>query len=127
MSNKTPNTKGLLNYAKKKTENTLEKVESSLKQMVKQQQFINFNTVAKASGVSKAFLYRNAALRERIETLRRQQHGLSSPSQVKRNLNNDSKDVIITALRKRINALEKENKQLKDQLNTHLKKIYQEI
>lgn len=41
--------------------------------MIKKQIKINFNSVSAESGVSKAFLYRNTELRERIEKLRNQQ------------------------------------------------------
>ena len=64
----------------------------------------------------KAYLYNNQELRERIETLRRQQEGLSSPKQVKREMSDASKDVLLAAKNKRIKVLEEENKRLKTEL-----------
>lgn len=74
----------------------------ALKKLIKQQGKINFNSVAEATGVTKAFLYRKQQIRERIETLRQQQSGLSSSKQVKRNTSDKSKAVIIASLRERI-------------------------
>lgn len=127
MANENPNVEALVKHAKSKTEATLLKVENSLKNMIKKQMKINFNSVSEESGVSKAFLYKNLELRERIDTLRRQQEGLSSPKQVKRNTSDASKDVIIATLRRRIKDLEKENKELKEQIKVQLGKVYQQI
>lgn len=79
------------------------------------------------SGVSKAYLYNNQGIRERIETLRKQQEGLSSPTQEKKQMTDASKDVLIAAKNKRIKELEAENKRLKDEL-MHLRgKLYDNI
>ncbi|MGG2134718.1 DUF6262 family protein [Bacillus sp. S2(2024)] len=109
MSNENPNTEGIIKYAKLKTETTIQKVEEAIKKMIKKQMKRNFNSVSAESGGSKAFLYRNTEIRDRIETLRKQQEGLLSIKQVKRNMSDASKDVIITSLRKRIKDLENEN------------------
>ncbi|MFC3748702.1 DUF6262 family protein [Paenibacillus sp. GCM10012306] len=127
MSNPHPNYKGLLSHAKFKKETTIKKVDSALKLMIKKQMKINFNTVSEEADVSKAFLYKDAQIRERIEILRKQQLGLSSPKQVKRSTSEASKDVIIVSLRNRITLLEKENKQLKEQLKIHFGLVYNEI
>ncbi|WP_273716705.1 DUF6262 family protein [Alkalihalobacillus pseudalcaliphilus] len=42
-----------------------------------------FNQVAMESGVSKAFLYNNQEIRNRIEGIRKQQEGLNSPQTIK--------------------------------------------
>lgn len=65
-------------------------------------------------GVSKAYLYKNQELRERIETLRKQQEGLPSHKQVKREMTDASKDVLIVA----------KNKWLKEELSKLRGKIY---
>lgn len=95
MGNQKPNVSGLINNAKEKKEKTLKKVEQSIKQMIKTQQKINFNSVATHSGVSKTYLYKSPNLKERIEYLRSQQEGILSIKQVKRNVSEESKDVII--------------------------------
>lgn len=75
-----------------------------------------FNSVSIESGVSKTYLYNNSDVRERIDTLRRQQEGLPSPKLVKREMSDASKDVLIAAKNKRIKELEEENKNLKNEL-----------
>ncbi|PFW21856.1 transposase [Bacillus cereus] len=127
MSNDNPNTEGIIKHAKLKTEKTIQKVEEAIKKMIKKQMKINFNSVSEESGVSKAFLYRNIELRDRIETLRKQQEGSPSIKQVKRNMSDASKDVIIASLRKRVKGLEKENKEIKEQLKVQFGKIYEGI
>jgi hypothetical protein len=127
MANKSPNFKGLLIHAKNKTDSAITKVEDTLKSLIKTQKRINFNSVSEEAGISKGFLYKNTELRQRIELLRKQQLGLSSPKQVKRNMSDASKDVIIATLRNRIIGLENENKQLKERLKINLGKVYDEI
>lgn len=127
MANKEPNTQSLIKHSKMKTERTVKKVEDALKVMIKNQMLINFNSVSKEANVSKAFLYRNQSLRLRIDTLRNQQSGLSSPKKVKRNMSDSSKDVLIESLRKRIEKTEKENDILKKRLQKFLIDVYEEI
>jgi cell shape-determining protein MreC len=102
-------------------------VESTIKEMIKQQMKINFNSVSTKSGVSKPFLYKYSEIRSRIETLRKQEENLETPKQVKRKMTEQSKDVIIASLRKRNKLLEEENKRLKEQLKVDWAAIYNEI
>ena len=95
--------------------------------MMKKQLNINFNSVAEQEKVSKGFLYKNQKLRSRIEVLRKQQEGLSSVKQVKRNISDASKDVIIVSLRERLKGLEQENKELKKKLKIQFGKIYDNL
>lgn len=127
MGNLKPNVSGLVEKAKEKREKTLRKVEQSIKQMIKTQQKINFNSVATHAGVSKTYLYKTPNLKERIEYLRSQQEGILSIKQVKRNVSEESKDVIIASLRKRVKELEKECKELKEKVKINYGKIYNNI
>lgn len=120
-------TAGLLKYSKQKTEQKKNDVDLALKKLIKQQGKINFNSVAEAANVTKAFLYRNPQIREQIETLRQQQFGLPSSKQVKRNTSDKSKDVIIASLRKKIKKLEEENTRLKEQRQKKLGDIYKNL
>jgi len=52
------------------------------------------------STTSKAYLYNNQEIRNGIETLRKKQKGLPSPKQVKREMRDASKDVLIAAIQK---------------------------
>jgi hypothetical protein len=127
MANKNPNTGPLLQSIENKKLLTFQKVEKTIKEMIKQQQKINFNSVAEKSGVSKSFLYKYDNIRNRIDRLRKQEEGLETPKQVKRKMSEQSKDVIIASLRKRNNELEEENKKLKEQLKLDWAEIYKQI
>src|SRR5690625_6172631 len=80
--------------------------------MIKQKQKINFISVAEKSGVSKSFLYKYSDIRNRIKTLRKQEEGLETPKQVKREMTEQSKDVIIASLRKRNKRSEEHTSEL---------------
>jgi hypothetical protein len=95
--------------------------------MIKKQMKINFNAVAEEAGVSKSFLYKYKDIRERIEILRQQQEGLESPRQVKRNMSDQSKDVIVASLKKRNKELDEENKELKKQIKVGFSDFYDSI
>lgn len=127
MANKNPNTEPLLRSIEDKKQKTKQKVESTIKEMIKKQEKINFNIVSVKSGVSKPFLYKYSDIRSRIETLRKQEEKLDTPNQVKRNLTEQSKDVVIASLRKKIKQLEEENKKLNEQLKVDWAAIYNEF
>ncbi len=127
MANKKINTGPLLRSIEEKKQKTILKVESTIKEMIKQQMKINFNSVSTKSGVSKPFLYKYSEIRSRIETLRKQEENLETPKQVKRKMTDQSKDVIIASLRKRNKFLEEENKKLKEQLKVDWAAIYNKI
>src|SRR5258708_38091609 len=68
-----PNMHGLLAYAQRKAEETQKRVHQAIDQILREQQSVNFNTVAKAANVTKSYLYAHQDVRERIEALRTQQ------------------------------------------------------
>lgn len=127
MANQNPNTEPLLRSIEEKKQKAKQKVESTIREMIKQKEKINFNSVSVKSGVSKPFLYKYTEIRSRIETLRKQQEKLDSPTQVKRNMTDSSKDVVIESLRKKVKHLEEENKKLKEQLKVDWAAVYNEI
>lgn len=127
MANKNPNIGPLLKSIGEKQQRTFDKVEETLKNMIKKQLKINFNSVAEESGVSKSFLYKYNQIRDRIETLRKQQEGLDSPRQVRREMTEQSKDVIIASLKERNKKLEEENKKLREQLKMNFADVYNQI
>lgn len=117
MKDKHPrNTVGVKQHAIRKSHEAARKVDESIQRLIKSKAKINFNSVSMDSGVSKAFLYNNMTIRNRIEMLRKQQDGLPSPQDMKQNMTDASKDVIIAAKNKRIKELEDENKRLKGEL-----------
>jgi len=98
---------------------TKEKVENAIKRLTKDSKAINFNSVAKEAGVTKATLYNHSDIRERIEFLRDQQEKAYSNARVKRDEANQ--DAMIASLRRRIKKLEGRIEGLEDE-NKKLRK-----
>lgn len=105
------NTCGFTESTKKKVKACQDRVDKAIQDLIKEKGKINFNSVAERAHVSKKYLYDNHF--DRINELRRQQEGLPSPKQVKREMTDASKDVLIVAKTKRIKALEDEVRRLK--------------
>ena len=89
---------------------TKESVENAIKRLTRDSKAINFNSVAKEAGVTKATLYNHTDIRERIEFLRNQQEKAYSNSRVKRDEANQN--AMIASLRRRIEKLEAKIKEL---------------
>lgn len=106
---------------------TQKKVDKAIQRLIKVQKSINFNSVAGESGVTKKTLYDNKDIRERIETLRHQQSQVPTPSQVKREMDNNNKDAIIASLKRKIKRLEEENKELKERIKINYADIYKQL
>lgn len=126
-SNHQRNTEGLKASAMQKRQETAKKVDEAIKLLIKEKALINFNSISKRSGVSKAYLYQHQAIRERIETFRKQQQGLPSRKHIKNEMADSSKDVLLNAKNKRIKLLEDEIKRLKDQLKRLGGELYHNI
>src|SRR5690625_1298763 len=118
MSNKKPNTSKIIELAKQKSKDAEKQVFSTIKSMIKNRKAINFNTVSKESMVSKSFLYKNTGIRNKIDMLRNEQGNLKNVINHKSNTSEKSKDIIIESLKFKIEHLEKENKELKEALET---------
>ena len=67
------NTAGLVAHAHQRKEEKRQRVDEAITRLLREHKAINFNTVAKATGVSKAYLYSQPQFRERIEVLRQQE------------------------------------------------------
>lgn len=77
MNKNNKNTKGLKEFAEKKNQETIEKVNKAIDKLKRSKtKSINFKTVAEEAGVSKATLYNNDILKERILSLRAIQKGV---------------------------------------------------
>ncbi|PNZ40851.1 DUF6262 family protein, partial [Staphylococcus simulans] len=83
---------------------------------------INFNIVSKHSKVSKATLYKNNKIRNKIEKLREQNREIF----VHKN-KNDGKDALISSLKRKVNSLEKEKKMLKEEISVLYSRLYEDI
>lgn len=118
-------TKGLKEYAKHKSEITLDKVDKAIRELSLSEQRINFNSVSQLSGVSKTYLYNNEEVKSRIEELRQKQLSKTMNQRAKYDKTSKSKDIIILAKDKKIKELEQENKRLKEQLEVLRGKLYE--
>lgn len=123
------NTTGIAAHAQRRKEHKHKEVEDAIATLLREQKLINFNTVAKTAGVSKAYLYSQADLRERIEALRQQtmeqmvrERATHSPGKT-----DASRDLVILAKDRRIKALEVENQKLQQQLKGALAKAYDRL
>jgi hypothetical protein len=75
------NTEGLKEFAEKKNQETIEKVNNTIDKLKRSKtKKINFKTVAEEAGVSKATLYNNDILKERILSLRAIEKGVPDDS-----------------------------------------------
>ena len=118
------NTSGLKAFAQRKSQEKAIKVADTIRVLIESREKINFNSVALRAGVTKAYLYKHLEFRERIEALREEQSGLALPKQLKREMTNTSKDILIAAKNKRIRELETANKKLKDEIAKFRGKFY---
>ena len=120
-------TKQLKKLHDKRRSLTQENVDEAIQRLIKTQKSINFNSVANESGITKATLYNNIDIRQRIETLREQQSQVPTPSQVKREMDDNNKDAIIASLKRKIKRLEEENKELREQVKVNYAEIYKQL
>jgi hypothetical protein len=127
-----PNTRGLLAHAQRKAAETQQRVHQAIDRLLREQEVVNFNSVAKAANVTKSYLYANVDVRERIEALRAKlSQERIEQQQVERKLHqartDKTKEVLLEARDRRIKALEEENRQLKAQLREAYGKLYEQV
>lgn len=131
MSTKTwsRDTSGLTAHAKRRSEEKWKRVDEAITHLLRERQAINFNSVAKAAGVSKAYLYGQPSIRGRVEALRQQEMETVVRERVVRmaGKTDASKDLVILAKERRIKELEEENRQLKKDLQVALGKAYDRL
>lgn len=129
------NTEGLKEFAQKKNQETIDKVNKAIDKLKRSKtKSINFKTVAEEARVSKATLYNNDVLKERILSLRAIEKGVpngdivaTSKDKIKtkddkikqlyeeaKRLKEDKQNLIIQLVE--MEELKEENKRLKEQL-----------
>lgn len=124
------NSAGLLRYARYKQEEARRRVEQALEEVVRRQEPAGFHRIAALAGVSRSYLYSEPAIRARIEVLRQREdlHPASIPARQtggRASQRSDAgKDVLLVAKERRIQALEAENRRLKEELRVALGKLY---
>src|SRR5690242_12376199 len=127
-----PNIAGILAHAQRKSEAAQQRVHQAIDQLLREQQIVNFNTVAKAANVTKSYLYAHQQVRERIEALRTQQgqeriERQRAEHQQHQARTDRTKDVLLEARDRRIKALEAENRKLKEDLKAAYGKLYDQL
>jgi len=115
MSNPNPNIAKMLEYSRYRTEQSVNKVNIAISQMLKDDVSVNFNSVSEHAGVSKRFLYSQAEIKEKIVKLRSQPCSKQLQS-AKSTLNESSKDVIISRQKLKIQSLNAEISKLRNEL-----------
>jgi DNA-binding Lrp family transcriptional regulator len=119
------NTSGLKSTAGKKKEVALKETDEAIKRLVKTEKPINFNTVAEEAGVSKAWLYKETEVSERIKRLREKSSSKKPSTRTTTSKVGDaSKDALIATLKARVKELESENSDLKKQLEVVYGKLH---
>jgi len=120
-------TRGLRANAQRKAAVTEQRAEAALALLIQEQRPITFKAVAETAGISTAWLYEHEAIKERIMHLRAQQ---TPKAQVKipprEQASSTSKDAMIAALRQRIQKLERENRDLKQQVEVAYGLLHQQ-
>lgn len=111
------NTSGLKTNAQAKRQEAFDKVEKGIQKLLKEKRPINFNQVAEASGVSKAWLYKESDVKKRIEHLRAQsKQGKKLPRKI--SATEASTKALNITLQSRIKKVEAENRELRRQNET---------
>lgn len=131
MSEKTwkRNTTGLAAYTHQRKEQKYKQAEEAITTLLREHEAVNFNSVAKAARVTKAYLYSQPLLRDRIETLREREREQRVRGHATHPVGKTdaSKDTVILAKDRRIKELEAENQRLKKELQVALGKAYDQL
>src|SRR5699024_12675588 len=98
----------IVRLAKQKSRRTRENVDKVISKLSLEGKTINFNTVAKEANVSKSCLYKEHDIRQRIESLRKQQKTENVISKHKKS--SSTEKVLIKTIKTRV-------KEIKDRKN----------
>lgn len=109
-----PKTHGLANSAKKKRQATFDKVDNGIQKLIKDKGTISFKSVAETAGVSKAWLYKEPTVKQRIQQLQAQQKKTGQSSRPTPP-SDHSLRALNGTLRDRIKRLEHDNRELRQQ------------
>lgn len=102
------------------------KAMETIERLKRENKPVNFNSVYLHSGVSKHFLYQDAEVRKKIDSIRKDEDERKKVLHNKYDKTSKSKDVIIETKDKYIAKLEAENKKLRNELNRLRAMIYEE-
>lgn len=101
----------------------LQRTDEALGRLAQAGQPVNFRRVAEAAGVSAAWLYKEPAVKARIEQLRAQ--GVPPIARAPQHRASEaSKEAMLAALRQRVTRLEQENRALKQKVEAAYGQLY---
>jgi Family of unknown function (DUF6262) len=124
----TRNTSGLEASAKRRAESTRRRVDDAIARLLQDPTLrINFNTVASAAGVAKAYLYKQPTLRNQIDLLRREQDEGRRRLAAARDRTDASARVLIAAKDRRVRDLEARVRTLEIELAACRGKLYDRL
>ena len=121
----TDNIKYLKSSWTDRTEQAKYKALKAIEELKIKKEPVNFNSVHKASGVSKHFLYENEEIKVLIEKERDHESERKESWHRKYDKTSKSKDVVIETKDKYIAKLEAENAQLRKEINQLRAMIYE--
>ena len=121
----TDNIKYLKSSWSDRTEQAKYKAMKAVEELKTKKDPVNFNSVHKASGVSKHFLYENEEIKALIEKERKHESERKAGWHRKYDKTSKSKDVVIETKDKYIAKLEAENDQLRKEINQLRAMIYE--
>ena len=122
------NTSGLEASAKRRTEAARRRVDDAIATLLRDpSRPINFNTVAAAAAVTTAYLYKEPALRDRIELFRQEQDEARHRLALTRDRTEGSSRLLVAAKDRRIRDLEARVKQLEIELGACRGRIYDRL
>ena len=90
------------------------KANSAIEALLEKHESISFRRVSEVSGISTATLYKHENIRKRIEKLRSETLSSAVTNGSKNAVGDSSKDALIASLKRKIKALEAENKRLRE-------------
>lgn len=112
-----PQAKALRQSAQAKRKEAFEKVDAGIKKLLKEGKPINFSQVVAASGVSRAWLYKEPEVKARIDQLRAQStQGKKLPRKI--SATEASTKALNATLKARVKRVEAENRELRRQNET---------
>ena len=106
---------------------TEQKANDAIDYLLKIKRPVNFKQVSEQSGISIATLYKHESIKQRISALRGCSVASTPARAAKTTMNDSGKDAIIASLKRRIDKLEQENIQLRNQINSHIAKEWESL
>ncbi|MDE8671097.1 DUF6262 family protein [Pseudarthrobacter sp. H3Y2-7] len=109
-------TTNLAAATRRRVTETRARARAALRRLDREGAVINYVTVAKAAGVSRALLYRDRELREEIDNLRDRTPTTAPRQPASQRMSQASRDELLAALRTAIHDLRTENHALRTRL-----------